>query len=46
MWRLVVHQVATLAELETTYSLMDLADANEALDLRFLVESPPSQERR
>lgn len=33
MWRLVIRKVATLEEVETYYSLVDLLDANEALDL-------------
>jgi hypothetical protein len=33
VWRLVVKRVATLAEIETHWSLRDLILANEALDL-------------
>lgn len=31
MWNLVTKRIATLTELETTWSLMDMVNANEAL---------------
>lgn len=34
IWRLVIERVATLTELEKYYDLVDVLDANEALDLR------------
>lgn len=34
IWRLVIERVATLTELERYYDLVDVLDANEALDLR------------
>lgn len=33
IWRLVIAKVATLQEIETHYSLVDVLDANEALDI-------------
>ena len=38
MWRLVLAQIATLQEIETHWSLLDLLDGNEALDLKELAE--------
>lgn len=32
MWRLVLERVATLKEVEEHWNLLDLADANDALD--------------
>lgn len=32
MWRLVTQRIATLQELETSWSLCQLANANDALD--------------
>jgi hypothetical protein len=34
IWRLVLRQVATLQEIETHYDIVDVMDANEALDLQ------------
>ena len=34
IWRLVVERVATLQEIETFYDVLNVLDANEALDLR------------
>lgn len=34
MWRLVVERIATLQEIETHYSVDDVLQANEALDLK------------
>lgn len=32
MWRVVTERIATLTEVETSWSLADLYDANDALD--------------
>lgn len=40
IWRLVLEKVATLAEIEQHWTLLDVGDANEALDLK------DEQERR
>jgi hypothetical protein len=34
IWRLVLANVATLKEIETYYDIVDVWDANEALDLK------------
>lgn len=34
VWRLVVERVATLQEVSTFYDLVEVLDANEALDLK------------
>lgn len=34
MWRVVLSKIATLAELDTHYSFMDLVHANDALDIQ------------
>lgn len=34
VWRLVLEHVATLREIETYYDLLDVLDANEALDIK------------
>jgi hypothetical protein len=34
LWRPVVERIATLHEIETFWSIDDLADAHEALDIR------------
>ena len=39
MLRLVVGRVATLREIEVHWSLIDLLDANEALDLQELADA-------
>lgn len=42
MWpveRLVLERVATLSEIETHYSIDDIADKNEALDARLEAEA-------
>lgn len=38
MWRPVLAQVASLKEIETYYTLVDLLDVNEALDLQQYAE--------
>jgi len=34
IWRPILRQVATLEEIETHYTLADLLDVNEALDIQ------------
>ena len=43
MWRVVVRQIATLKEIETHYDIVDLFDANEALDLQDEAERRASE---
>jgi hypothetical protein len=35
LWRPVVERIATLQEIETYWSIDDLADAHEALDIQY-----------
>lgn len=37
-WRPVIEKIATLTEIETKWNLCDLADANEALDIKIDAE--------
>ncbi len=39
VWRVVLEGVATLQEIETHWSIDDLADAHEALDLKTALET-------
>jgi len=39
VWRVVLSGKATLTEIETQWSLDDLMDANEALDVRAEIEA-------
>lgn len=44
MWRLVLRGVATLSEIEHRWSMTDVLDANEALDIRdaiYELSQPP-----
>lgn len=34
VWRIILERIATLEEIETHYSLLDLLDANIALDFK------------
>lgn len=34
IWRLVVNRIASLQEIDTHYDIVELFDANEALDLQ------------
>jgi len=34
VWRCVLVKIATLQEIESHWSILDLADANDALDIR------------
>ena len=38
LWRPVLARVATLTEIETRWSLSDLADAHEALDIQLEIQ--------
>lgn len=38
VWRIVLDGVATLQEIETWWSIDDLADAHEALDVKAAIE--------
>jgi hypothetical protein len=46
VWRLVIRKIATLQEIETHYSLIDLMDANEVLDLQDRAESQAVDEAK
>lgn len=46
VWRLVLDGVATLQEIETWWSIDDLADAHEALDVRASIEAAVNQKNR
>ncbi len=39
IWRIVLEGIATLQEIETHWSIDDLADAHEALDLKTSLET-------
>ena len=43
LWRPVVERIATLHEIETFWSIDDLADAHEALDIRNEAEVKAAQ---
>jgi len=37
-WRPIVEKIATLQEIEEYWDINDLADANEALDIKYIIE--------
>lgn len=41
VWRLVLERVATLREIEEHWSILDLADANDALDAWLEAQGQP-----
>ena len=43
---MVVAKIASLEEIETHYTLMDLADANEALDIKAEMEEYEAEKAR
>ena len=45
MWRVVIAHVATLHEIEEQWSINDLADANEALDLQAAADTEAMQKK-
>ncbi len=46
IWRLVLDRVATLQEIETHWSIDDIADAHEALDVKAAIELAVNQKSR
>lgn len=46
IWRPVTAKIATLAEIETHWSIDDLADANEALDIKAEAEEFAARQAR
>ena len=46
IWRIVLAQIATLKEIETYWSIDDLADANEALDIKAEAEDHMHKQNR
>ena len=43
LWRPVVERIATLQEIETHWSIDDLADAHEALDIQYEAQAKAAQ---
>lgn len=46
VWRVIIEQVATLREIESYWSIDDLADANEALDIKHEAEAYASRSNK
>jgi hypothetical protein len=45
LWRLVLEKVATKQELDTHWSIDDVADANEALDAQYEAQAEMNQRK-
>jgi hypothetical protein len=45
IWRVVLSKIATLQEIETHWSLIDLLDANEVLDYRDYISEQESNKK-
>lgn len=46
IWRIVLEGLATLQEIETHWSIDDLADAHEVLDVKSAMEAAATTKRR